>query len=204
VLGRARALLSSFAAKPGQRLMMAVDLRGQWEADYPFWNASTRAPSARLRDDLELLPQLAEAGLCSAAKDISMAGILGTALMLLECSKVGAHIDLSALPHPPGHGPRDDAVAWHRWLQAFPSFGYLLSVDEDKVAEVHDHFVARDIACRVIGEVCEPRQLWLRDTGAPEHAQALLWDLQHEPFMGPRPDAHASVQDLSTPEAVIA
>lgn len=209
VLGRARALLSSFEARPGQRLMMAVDLRGQWEADYPFWNASTRAPSTRLRDDMELLPQLAEAGLCRAAKDISMAGILGTALMLLECSKVGAHIDLSALPHPPGHGPRDDAAAWQRWLQAFPSFGYLLSVDQDKVAAVHDNFAARDIACNMIGEVCEPRQLWLRDTGAPAHEQALLWDLQHEPFIGARHDEahareHTQAPGLTAPESVAA
>ena len=87
-------LLSSFNARPGDRLMMAVDLRGAFEDPYPFWNASVGAPSARLRADLELLPMLAESGLCDAAKDISMAGALGTALMLLECSRVGASIDL--------------------------------------------------------------------------------------------------------------
>ena len=54
----------------------------------------------RLRGDLELLPQLAEDGLCDAAKDISMAGTLGTALMLLECSQVGARIDLDAHSAP--------------------------------------------------------------------------------------------------------
>jgi hypothetical protein len=192
VLGRAQALLSSFAAQPGQRLMMAVDLRGQWEGHDPFWNASTRAPSARLRGDLALLPQLAEAGLCGAAKDISMAGILGTALMLLECSQVGAHIDLSLLPHPPGQGPRDDPAAWQRWLQAFPSFGYLLSVSDEHVAAVQAHFRARDIACQVIGEVCTPRQLWLHDTGVPGREPALLWNLQQEPFMGDHPEEQAA------------
>jgi AIR synthase-related protein len=81
ILGRAKALLSSFNARPGDRLLMAVDLRGRFEEPYPFWNASVGAPAARLRDDLELLPRLAESGLCDAAKDISMAGTLGTALM---------------------------------------------------------------------------------------------------------------------------
>ena len=34
-----------------------------------FWNASLAAPPARLRADYELLPEIAEAGLCAAAKD---------------------------------------------------------------------------------------------------------------------------------------
>jgi len=43
-------------------LLVAVDLRGQWQDPYPFWNASTEAPAERLRADLDLLPRLAEAG----------------------------------------------------------------------------------------------------------------------------------------------
>lgn len=190
VLGRAQALLSSFAARPGQALLMAVDLRGQWEGAYPFWNASTTAPSARLRADLALLPELAEAGLCAAAKDISMAGILGTALMLMECSQVGAHIDLGAVPHPPGHGPRDAPDAWLRWLQAFPSFGYLLSVDPDRIGPVRQRFAERGIACSVIGEVTAAPQVRL--TWQAHEAQ--LWDLAREPFIGPRTAAHRAGQ----------
>ncbi len=182
VLGRAQALLSSFAARPGHTLLMAVDLRGQWEGGYPFWNASTGAPAHRLRDDLALLPEIAEAGLCGAAKDISMAGVLGTALMLAECSQVGLRIDLSALPHPAGHGPGDAPDAWLRWLQAFPSFGYLLSVAPDAVPAVQGRFLARGLACAPIGEVVEGSAVWLQrhDT----HDTALLWDWACEPFIG--------------------
>ena len=107
VLGRAQALLSSFAAQPGHTLLMAVDLRGQWEGEQPFWNASTHAPAPRLRGDLALLPEVAEAGLCGAAKDISMAGVLGTALMLAECSRVGLRIDLCACLLYTSPSPRD-------------------------------------------------------------------------------------------------
>lgn len=188
VLGRAKALLSSFAARPGQHLMMAADLRGQWQDPYPFWNASTHAPAQRLRNDLALLPELAEAGLCACAKDISMAGVLGTALMLLECSKVGARIDLSAIPHPPGHGPHDGAAAWLRWLEAFPSFGYLFSVEAMDTAAVAHHFKHRGIACQVIGEVTEGHEVWLSQAvdaslkPSPEHA--LLWDFTQRAFIG--------------------
>lgn len=181
VLGRAKALLSSFAARPGDTLLMAVDLRGQWEGEQPFWNASSRAPGERLRADLALMAEVAEAGLCVSAKDISMAGVLGTALMLAECSRVGLRLDLSALPHPPGHGHADAPAAFLRWLQAFPSYGYLLSVAPAHVAGVRSRFQARGLACEAIGEVTPGSGVWLQRS---TDEQALLWDWQREPFIG--------------------
>ena len=183
VLGRAKALLSSFAAQDGDELLMAVDLRGQWEGGAPFWNASTRAPSSRLQGDLRLLPEIAEAGLCRAAKDISMAGVLGTTLMLIECSRMCARIDLSALPHPPGHGHADDPAQFLRWLLAFPSFSYLLSVPSKDVHEVCTRFAARDLTCARIGKIEAGSSLWLQ-RGGVEAAQAMLWDWSAEPFIG--------------------
>ncbi|MFM0223536.1 sll0787 family AIR synthase-like protein [Paraburkholderia dipogonis] len=172
IVGRAKALLSSFNAKPGDSLMMAVDLRGRFEEPYPFWNASVDAPPERLRGDLELLPQLAESGLCDAAKDISMAGTLGTALMLLECSKVGARIDLARIPKP-------DGVTLERWVTAFPSFGYLLSVRPEHVDTVQSQFDARALSCAVIGSVDATSQVVLHQ----RDDVAMLWDFQREPFI---------------------
>jgi AIR synthase-related protein len=173
ILGRARALLSSFNARPGDSLVMAVDLRGRFEDPYPFWNASVDAPAERLRDDLELLPQLAESGLCEAAKDISMAGVLGTSLMLLECSGVGARIDLDAIPRP-------DGVDFERWLSAFPSYGFLLSVRDEHVDEVHACFAQRGLACATIGSVDASREVVLTQQGD----SALLWNFRESAFIG--------------------
>ncbi|MFT4437510.1 sll0787 family AIR synthase-like protein [Caballeronia sp. 15715] len=172
ILGRANRLLSSFNARPGDRLMMAVDLRGAFEDPYPFWNASVGAPAARLRADLELLPMLAESGLCDAAKDISMAGSLGTTLMLLECSGAGASIDLSRLPSPPGH----DRL---RWLSAFPSFGFVMSVREEHAARVEQLFVERELACAVIGTVDASRKVVLHE--GDESAE--LWNFNDDAFI---------------------
>lgn len=172
IVGRGKALLSSFNARPGDRLMMAVDLRGRFEEPYPFWNASVDAPAERLRADLELLPQLAESGLCDAAKDISMAGTLGTALMLLECSRVGAHIDLERIPKPPD-------VPLARWLSAFPSFGYLLSVRPEQVETVQAQFDQRALACAVIGSVAESSKVVVQQKEEAE----VLWDFEREPFI---------------------
>ncbi len=178
ILGRARQLLTSFAARPGDTLMMAIDLRGAYEEPHPFWNASTGAPAQRLRADIELLPALAESGLCDAAKDISNAGAIGTALMLVECSKVGAVIDVAAIPRPPG-------VPLARWLQSFPSFGFVFSVRPRHVAAVRAHFEAADIACARVGQVTAEPQLWLRDGGR----RALMWDLAAELFITAREPA---------------
>jgi uncharacterized protein len=178
IVGRARRLLTSFDARPGDALVMAIDLRGEWQHPYPYWNASTGAPGERLRADLELLPALAESGLCDAAKDISMAGAIGTTLMLLECSKAGACIDVDAIPRPAGVSP-DDEATWLRWLVSFPSYGFVLSVRRRHVDVVLGRFRARGIGCAVVGEVHAQPQVTLRHKGDV----ATLWDLSAQPFI---------------------
>jgi len=175
ILGRAQRLLSSFAARPGDRLVMAVDLRGRYEEPFPYWNASSEAPALRLRADLEVLPRLAEDGLCAAGKDISMAGTLGTVLMLLECSGVGATIDVACVPRP--HCADDAALL--RWLTAFPSYGFVLSVAPAHVTTVIDRFASRELAVAVIGEVDAATQVRVLH----EDTSALLWDFAERPFM---------------------
>jgi AIR synthase-related protein len=177
IVGRANKLLSSFDARPGDRVMMAVDLRGRFEDPYPFWNASVGAPAGRLRGDLELLPIIAEQGLCDTAKDISMAGTLGTALMMLECSGAGATIELDRIPAPAG-------VPRLRWLSAFPSFGFLMSVREQHVEQIGHMFTQRGLSCATIGTVEASSQLVLRD----QDDSAVLWDFSVDSFItGSRP-----------------
>ncbi len=95
-------LLTSFDARPADRLVAAIDLRGRYREPFSNWEAATEAPPARLRADLEVLPAIAESGLAEAAKDISQGGIVGTAMMLAECSGVGATIDVTRVPRPEG------------------------------------------------------------------------------------------------------
>jgi AIR synthase-related protein len=188
IVGRAQRLLTSFDARPGDTLLMAVDLRGRWQDPYPYWDASTQAPAERLRGDLELLPRIAEDGLCAAAKDISMAGVIGTALMLAEASGCGATIDLGAVPRPPGVDSADDR-AFLRWLAAFPSYGFLLSVAPQRVAAVQERFHGRGLACAPIGLLHEAARLELR-LGAERE---LLWDLGEHAFVQAQSPCDGSV-----------
>src|SRR3984893_13966854 len=102
ILGRAKRLLTSFDARPAECLVAAIDLRGRYREPFFNWEAATEAPAARLRGDIGVLPALAEAGLACAAKDISQGGVVGTIMMLAECSGVAATIDVAALPRRHG------------------------------------------------------------------------------------------------------
>jgi len=176
ILGRAKKLLTSFDARPGDRLLAAIDLRGEYRPQFSNWQAALAAPAARLRADLEILPYLAEAGLCRAAKDISQGGLIGTAIMLAECSGVEIVIDVEAIPAPLG-------VAAERWLTSFPSFGFLLSVARENSAAVIAAFAARDIAAAEIGAVQNGSRVMLKRGAESE----LVWDFARQKLLGCRP-----------------
>ena len=128
VLGVAEGpVLSARAARPGDELWMLVNKAGGLYRHYPFWDAATHAPPERLRAQLALLPMLAAERLVHAAKDISMGGITGTAVMFAEACGHQLVLDLDAVERP--EGIHDEA-----WLTCFPSFGYLLAVDPSRTA----------------------------------------------------------------------
>ncbi len=174
ILGRASHLLTSFDARPGQSLIAVIDLRGRYREPHPYWDASTGSQPERLRGDLELLPGIAEAGLCGAAKDISMGGVLGSALMLLECSGVGATIDVDAIVRPAG-------VPLERWLASFPSYGFVLAVDEEYVTQVLERFADRNLAASVFGRVEPSHIVSLYNS---EGEQTTLWCFEETSFIG--------------------
>lgn len=175
ILGHANRLLSSFDARPGDVLVAAIDLRGAYRAPYPHWNASTDAPPERLRADLQLLPRLAEDGLCFAAKDISQAGLIGTLMMLLECSGIGATLDVERVPCPAG-------VARPHWLlSTFPSYGFVLAVPPQHVDQVLSRFDARGIGCASIGVCDGSHRLQLRDARGDRR---LAWDFRKRSLIG--------------------
>jgi uncharacterized protein len=173
VVGRAQRLISSAQAKPGQVVVAAIDLNGSFRGNGGNFNAATAAASHALRKKLSLLPALAERGLVRAGKDISMAGTCGTLLMLLESAGCGAELDLARLPAP----AEVDAL---RWLCAFPSYGFLLAVDQADVAEVCERFAEVEVSAAAVGRLTPTRRLDL----LLGRERSVYWDLSESALTG--------------------
>ena len=173
ITGIAHTLLSTLHVAPGQVIAMAVDLEGYWHADSTYWKAFEGVPAERLRSKLEVLPRLAEAGLLRAAKDISNAGVLGSLLMLLETTGCGATIDLQALPCPPG-------ADLERWLQVFPSYGFVMTLEEGHWSEAQASFAFEGVRCERIGQVDASGSLRVR--AGEQHDE--FWNLREQAFTG--------------------
>ncbi|MCT2086011.1 GNAT family N-acetyltransferase [Microbacterium enclense] len=115
-LGRTAHPVAGGGGRPGQRLGLTVDLHGRWRRGFEGrqWDSTSTRTGAELRHLAGLIPEHRPA----AAKDVSMAGIIGTAAMLAEASGTGARIDVAEVPAP-------DAAAFGDWLTCFPGFGML-------------------------------------------------------------------------------
>jgi hypothetical protein len=151
VIGRARALLLATNAAPGQTLLLAAALEGRMREDFPFFT-SVQERGERLAGDLEVLPAVAEAGTCVSAKDVSMAGLLGSLAMLLEPTGAGVTIDIDRLPRPPG-------VSLAAWTAAFPAYGFLLCAPPERAEECAAAFRQRGLACEAIGTLDDTGEL---------------------------------------------
>ncbi|CAB4934542.1 unannotated protein [freshwater metagenome] len=112
------------AGRAGQALAVTADLEGGWRPGHHGrqWDST----SWRRRDDLRTMLDAVRAaradGRVEAAKDVSMAGVVGTTGMLAEASGCGAELDVAAIPRPDGASAGD-------WLTCFPGFALITAHD---------------------------------------------------------------------------
>lgn len=115
-LGRTKRPVPGGGGRTGDDLSLTVDLRGRWRRGFEGrqWDTTSARSGAELRE----LGAVVRRARPAAAKDVSMAGIVGTAAMLAEASGTGLAIDVAAIPAP-------DDVAFGDWVTCFPGFGML-------------------------------------------------------------------------------
>ena len=175
IMGRAQRLLRSNNAVPGQDIIFAVDMDGRGYQCKPVlsWDTNSGKKTPQVLERLELLPQLAEQKLCSTAKDVSNAGLLGTIALMMETSATGAHINIDHIPKP-------DSFSLIDWLKAFLSYGFVLCVDKNISSEVVEIFASKKITASVIGSVTQQRTYTLEFQGRHD----TLFDLGKEDITG--------------------
>ncbi|MGQ4618418.1 MSMEG_0567/sll0787 family protein [Nocardia sp. R7R-8] len=115
-LGRTEQPVPGGGGRVGHELRLTVDLGGGWRPGYRGrqWDSSSARTGSELRELARFVARTAPA----AAKDVSMAGLVGTAGMLAEASGVGVELDVTRIPRP-----ADTAFA--EWLTCFPGFAML-------------------------------------------------------------------------------
>ena len=167
-IGRADRVLSARHAAAGQVLVLGCCVEGEMRADFPFF-PSFDARGSQLAGDVRLLADLATSGAAVAAKDVSMAGLVGSLAMLLEPQRLGVTVDLDVLPVPEG-------VSLADWLGCFPCFAFLLTCEPDRVEDCLAGFGARGLTAQPLGVLDDSGQVRLRRGSET----ATVFDLQAE------------------------
>jgi putative N-acetyltransferase (TIGR04045 family) len=114
--GRTSNPIRAGGGRAGHQLRLTADLTGGWRPGQHGrqWDSS----SARSSDDLAQLATLVARSMPAAAKDVSMAGVVGTVGMLAEASGTGAELDVARVPRPA-------AAQMGDWLTCFPGYAML-------------------------------------------------------------------------------
>ncbi len=115
-LGRTARPVPGGGGAPGQALRVTADLGGGWRPRYTGsqWDSSSHRTGEELRALAGVVPALAP----TAAKDVSMSGLVGTTGMLAEASGCRAVLDVAAVPAP-------GAASYGDWLTCFPGFAMI-------------------------------------------------------------------------------
>ena len=174
-VGHAEGVLSMANVAPGQTVLFASFLDGVMREDFPFFTSIDNQAN-RFAQDVRVPAKVAAAGAAVSAKDVSMAGALGSLAMLLEFKGLGASIDLSAMPTPAD-------TDFLKWMICFPSYAFWLTAEPDQAQNCIDIFEANDLTCAAVGSVSNDSIL--RITHKDEEAQLIdfsteavtgLWD----------------------------
>jgi selenophosphate synthetase-related protein len=172
--GTVRTPLRAANARPGDALVVAFCTDGRFlSPDGTFFSSLWDRPGELLCTDGEALVVLAEAGVAHAARDVSMPGVAGSLLQLLECCGCGATLDVDLIPRPRG-------TSIERWILTFPSYGYVLAVDPLRAEAAVREFTGRGLAATVCGAFDDTGVLALRSGGRT----AVAWDMRQAVLTG--------------------
>ena len=148
-------VITSCGARPGDKVLMAIDLEGVIHPKFNLnWDTTTMKSPELVQSQIMAMNELAQKHLLSAGKDISNPGTLGTLGMLLETSNVGATVELELIP-------RHTDVSWEDWLKLYPGSGFVLTAAEDNVQEIIAILEKVSITTNVVGNIISDQKLYL-------------------------------------------
>ncbi len=160
-------------AKPGDSLVVAIDLEGTFGC--PAWvrcfdSVMNKSPEEITRR-IDGMIALAKSDLATASRDISAPGIVGSIAMLCEPSGVGAEVWLDEIPSPRG-------VGLGEWLLSYPGMGFVIATQKPR--ECVELLEEHGFAAKTVGQATKDLRVVLR----LEERAAVFIDLQTESVFG--------------------
>ena len=148
-LGHAADPVAAGTGRVGDVVTVTADVSGGWRPGYRGrqWDSTT----GRTRAELTAMLDTVRVRRPRAAKDVSMAGIVGTLGMLAEASDCGAELEIAAVPRP-------SAALMGDWLTCFPGYG-VITCDAPAAAPL-DAPGARSSSCGVLTAAPGVRLRW--------------------------------------------
>lgn len=149
------ALINSFDAQVGDKVIVAIDLDGKQHPKFALnWDTTTHKDKKLVQSQIEVMHKIALENLVTSGKDISNPGILGTLGMLLESSQKGARVELEKIP-------RNPSVNWEEWLKSYPGSGFVLTAPDSKVNRCIELLEEVNITAKVVGDIIKDKKLIL-------------------------------------------
>ncbi|MHA1577522.1 MAG: AIR synthase related protein [Candidatus Thorarchaeota archaeon] len=171
-------LLTAGGALEGDILILLYDAEGKRGSSYSLgWDCVSGRSSDEIADRLSTMNELAKKKLIHASKDVSGAGLIGTAGMMVEYSGVGAEIDLNATMKS-----CPDSIGLEDWVRMFLSLGFLLAVSKKHESQIDAIAKSHGMVTVSVGTVDSSKMLRLKMDGN----ERVLFDFTKGPLLTPR------------------
>ncbi len=171
-------MLTAGGANDGDKLVLIYDSAGKRGTSYSLgWDTVTESDAESIIRRCTTISDLAEEGLLNASKDVSVAGLVGTAGMLVEYSGKGGVIDLNAVD-----STRPESISLRDWIRMFISVGFLVAVSTSNLERLASVAMEHTMNAAVIGSVDNSKKLRLKLDSEEE----ILFDFSKGPVLTPR------------------
>lgn len=171
-------LLTAGGAESGDSLILIFDKSGKQGEHYKLgWDSVTGRASEEVVKRLSVMEVLAKSHKLHAAKDISVAGMIGTAGMMVEYSGMGGIVNIDAI-----ESFRPNQVTLMDWLRMYISLGFLVATPPESVETVETIVGDHEMVSVIVGSVDDEKSLRLK-MGSEER---IMFDYSKGPVLTPR------------------
>ena len=171
-------LLTAGGAQQGDFLVLVFDRNGRRGSAYPLgWDVVTDRQSTDTVKRLSVMNILAKEQIIHASKDVSVAGLVGTAGMMLEYSGQGGVLDLDRIDET-----RPPSIPLEDWLRMYISLGFLLAIAQTDLERVEELAKTHGMSAVRVGEVVDSSSLRFTLEGQ----ERIIFDFSKGPLLTPR------------------